>query len=66
MIQRSLTATVFLFLLFQDRPESVQQPVRLQAAGGAGHPQRGALHPRRHQLRGEGEAGAHAGKNTRK
>lgn len=46
---------------FQDQPEGVQQPVWLQAAGRAGHPERGALHPGRHQLRREGETGAHAG-----
>ncbi|CAF97277.1 unnamed protein product [Tetraodon nigroviridis] len=44
----------------RDRPEGLQQPAWLQAAGGAGHPVRGALHPGRHQLRREGETGADA------
>lgn len=56
-----LKLTVLLLLLLQDQPEGDQQSSRLQAAGGAGHPEGGALHQRHHQLRGEGETGADAG-----
>lgn len=59
--QTLIQTHIHLLFSFQDRPKGVQQHARLQAAGGAGHPQRGPFHPRCYQPRGEGEAGAHAG-----
>lgn len=60
----SLSLPLPLHSDLQDWPEGVQQPIWLQAPGGAGHPQRGPLHPRRHQLWWKGETGTYAGKRT--